>query len=315
MIPLDYWTDISTIQSVLERLDYPTQKSEALLERIIKVSSNEGDIVMDFFSCSGTTVAVAKKLNRKWIGCDCGKLSIYTIQKRILNIGDSRNLYNKDEKYNKEARAFTLYNAGLYDYGEIKKLPWDEYRNFALNLFEVRDEKHKLSGIELDGYRRSNHSIIFNHEKYRKSVLDYGYIDDLHKNLGSKISDKLFIITPAGSVDFLEDYVERGNVRYYILRIPYSIINELHNRDFENIKQPIDEKDVNNTVETVGFDFIQTPEVDCEYKNNKKELVIKIKKFKSRIRSKKPIKYADKETLSMIMRLSVKMCGDKLTFL
>lgn len=301
MPPLDYWTDISTIQSVLERLDYPTQKPEALLERIIKVSSNEGDIVMDFFSGSGTTVAVAEKLNRKWIGCDCGKLSIYTIQKRILNIGSSKKIGKKDEKYDKEPEAFTLYNAGLYDYGEIKKLPWNEYRNFALNLFEVRDEKHKLSGIELDGYRGSNHSIIFNHEKYKKSVLDYGYIDDLHKNLGSKISDKLFIIAPAGSVDFLEDYVERGNVRYYILRIPYSIINELHNRDFENIKQPIDEKDVNNTVEAVGFDFIQTPEVDCEYKNNKKELVIKIKKFKSRIRSKKPIKYADKETLSMIM--------------
>lgn len=284
-----------------EFIGYPTQKSEELLERIIKASSVEGDIVMDFFAGSGTTLVVAEKLNRKWIGCDCGKLSIYTIQKRILNIGDSKNLENKDEKYKKEPKAFTLYSAGLYDYGEIKKLPWNEYRNFVLNLFEARGEFHKLSGIDLDGYRGSDHVIIFNHEKYKKSVLDYGYIDDLHKNLGSKISDKLFIIAPAGSVDFLEDYVERGNVRYYILRIPYSIINELHNRDFENIKQPIDEKDVNNTVEAVGFDFIQTPEVDCEYKNDKKELVIKIKKFKSRIRSKKPIKYADKETLSMIM--------------
>jgi site-specific DNA-methyltransferase (adenine-specific)/adenine-specific DNA-methyltransferase len=300
-LPSDVWY-VATINGMsVERTDYPTQKPEELIEKIVKASSNDGDIVMDFFAGSGTTLAVAEKLNRKWIGCDCGKLSIYTIQKRILNIESSKKIGNKDEKYDKEPEAFTLYNAGLYDYTEIKKLPWDEYRNFALNLFEVRDEKHKLSGIELDGYRGSNHSIIFNHEKYKKSVLDYGYIDDLHKNLGSKISDKLFIIAPAGSVDFLEDYVERGNVRYYILRIPYSIINELHNRDFENIKQPIDEKDVNNTVEAVGFDFIQTPEVDCEYKKNKKELVIKIKKFKSRIRSKKPIKYADKETLSMIM--------------
>ncbi len=300
----DWWVDIPSFGTAMtskERMGYPTQKPEKLIKRIIEASSNKDDIVFDFFAGSGTTLSVAEKLNRKWIGCDCGKLSIYTIQKRILNIGDSKNLENKDEKYKKEPKAFTLYNAGLYDYGEIKKLPWNEYRNFALNLFEVRDESHKLSGIDLDGYRGSNHSIIFNHEKYKKSVLDYGYIDDLHKHLGSKISDKLFIIAPAGSVDFLEDYVERGNVRYYILRIPYSIINELHNRDFENIKQPIDEKDVNNTVEAVGFDFIQTPEVDCEYKNNKKELVIKIKKFKSRIRSKKPIKYADKETLSMIM--------------
>jgi len=106
-------------------------------------------------------------------------------------------------------------------------------------------------------------------------------------NLGAKITNKFFVIAPAGNVDFLEDYVERGNVRYYILRIPYSIINELHNRDFENIKQPVDEKDVNNTVEAVGFDFIQTPDVDCEFKLSKKELTIKIKKFRSKIRSKK----------------------------
>lgn len=284
-----------------ERVGYPTQKPEKLLERIINGSSNEGDIVMDFFAGSGTTLIVAEKLNRKWIGCDCGKLSVYTIQKRILNIGDSKSLEDKDKNYEKESKPFTLYNAGLYDYSEIKKLPWIEYRNFALNLFEIRDDVHKLSGIDLDGYRGSDHVIIFNHEKYKKSVLDYGYINDLHKNLGSKISNKLFIIAPAGSVDFLEDYVEKGNIRYYILRIPYSIINELHNRDFENIKQPIDEKDVNNTVEAVGFDFIQTPEVDCEYNRSKKELIIKIKKFKSRIRSKKPIKYIDKETLSMIM--------------
>ncbi len=300
-LPSDVWY-VATINGMsIERTDYPTQKPEELIEKIVRASSNENDIVMDFFAGSGTTLAVAEKLNRKWIGCDCGKLSIYTIQKRILNIESSKDLMNKDKKYGKDHYPFTLYNAGLYDYNKIKELPWLEYRSFALNLFEVRDEPHKLSGIELDGFRGNDHAIIFNHEKYKKAVLDYGFIDDLHKNLGAKITNKFFIIAPAGNVDFLEDYVERGNARYYILRIPYSIINELHNRDFENIKQPVDEKDVNNTVEAVGFDFIQTPDVECEYKSNKKELVIKIKKFKSRIRSKKPIKYGDKETLSMVM--------------
>lgn len=288
-------------KDLVERVGYPTQKPEALLERIIRASSNEGDVVMDFFAGSGTSLVVAEKLNRNWIGCDCGKLSIYTIQKRILNIDSSKDLSDTDKKYGKDYSPFTVYNAGLYDYNKIKELPWGEYRSFALNLFEVRDEAHKLSGVELDGFRGCDHVIIFNHEKYKKAVLDYGFIDDLHKNLGSKITDKFFIIAPAGSVDFLEDYVELGNIRYYILRIPYSIINELHNRDFENIKQPIDEKDVNNTVEAVGFDFVQVPDIDCDYKDSKKELTIKIKKFKSRIRSKKPVKYADKETLSMVM--------------
>ena len=301
MPPLDYWTDVSTIQSVLERINYPTQKPEALLERIIKASSNEGDIVMDFFAGSGTTLSVAEKLDRKWIGCDCGKLAIYTIQKRILNISVSKNLGKNKDSYEKDYKPFTLYNSGLYDYKKIKELPWEKYRDFALNLFEVRDEKHKVSGIEIDGYRGNDNTIVFNHEKHKSAVLDYGYIDDLHKYISGKISDKFFIIAPAGNVDFLEDYVEKGKIRYYVLRIPYSIINELHNRDFENIKQPVDEKDVNNTVEAVGFDFIQPPEVECQYKIDKKNFTVKMTSFKSKIRSKNPQKYANFETLSMVM--------------
>ncbi len=297
----DVWNISAVFTLAGEHIDYPTQKPEALLERIIKASSNEGDIVMDFFAGSGTTLSAAEKLNRKWIGCDCGKFAIYTIQKRILNLSSSKDLKNRENNYEKDYKPFTLYNAGLYDYKKIKELPWEKYRDFALNLFEVRDEKHKVAGIEIDGYRGNDNAIVFNHEKHKTAVLDYGYIDDLHKYIGSKISDKFFIIAPAGNVDFLEDYVERGKIRYYILRIPYSIINELHSRDFESIKQPVDEKDVNNTVEAVGFDFIQPPEVECLYKSDKKNAIIKITRFKSKIRSKNPQKYANFETLSMMM--------------
>ncbi len=284
-----------------ERTGYPTQKPEELVERIIKASSVEGDIVMDFFAGSGTTLSAAEKLGRDWIGCDCGKLSIYTIQKRMLNISNSEDLENKGRKYGKKFSTFTLYNAGLYDYPSIKELPWEEYRTFALNLFEVRDDSHKLGGIGIDGFRGADHCMVFNHEKHKDVVLDYGYINDLHKNIGAKISNQFFIIAPAGSVDFMEDYIEKGSVRYYILRIPYSIINELHKKDFSSLKQPIDENDVNNTVEAVGFDFIQTPDTECEYASKKDVLIVKIKAFKSRIRSKKPVKYANRETLSMVM--------------
>lgn len=302
MLARSFWVDVPILRhNSSDNVNYPTQKPEKLLGRIIDGVTTENDIVLDFFAGSGTTLAVAEKLGRKWIGCDCGKLAVYTIQKRILNIGSSKDLTKKENIYGKEYKPFTLYNAGLYDYKKIKELSWEKYRDFALNLFEVRDEKHKVFGIEIDGYRGNDNTIVFNHEKHKSAVLDYGYIDDLHKYIGGKISDKFFIIAPAGSVDFLEDYVERGNIRYYILRIPYSIINELHNRDFENIKQPVDEKDVNNTVEAVGFDFIQPPEVECQYKIDKKNLTVKMTSFKSKIRSKNPQKYANFETLSMVM--------------
>jgi len=80
----DVWTDIAPINpQAKERLDYPTQKPEALLERIIKTSSNEGDIVLDPFCGCGTTVAVAEKLKRKWIGMDITYPAIALIRGRL----------------------------------------------------------------------------------------------------------------------------------------------------------------------------------------------------------------------------------------
>jgi DNA modification methylase len=82
----DYWIDIETLNwEEKERLGYPTQKPEALLERIIKSSSNEGDVVLDAYCGCGTTVAVAQRLNRKWIGVDITYQSVGLILKRLQN--------------------------------------------------------------------------------------------------------------------------------------------------------------------------------------------------------------------------------------
>ncbi|MDX9712490.1 MAG: site-specific DNA-methyltransferase [Ignavibacteriaceae bacterium] len=81
------WTDIfPTNSQAAERIDYPTQKPEDLIKRIILSSSNKDDIIIDTFVGSGTTLAVAEKLGRRWIGIDSGKLAIYTVQKRLLNL-------------------------------------------------------------------------------------------------------------------------------------------------------------------------------------------------------------------------------------
>lgn len=92
-----------------ERLDYPTQKPEALLERIVKTSSNEGDLIADFFCGSGTTAAVAEKLGRKWITTDLGRFSIHTARKRL--IGVQRELQTNG----KDFRAFEILNLGKYE--------------------------------------------------------------------------------------------------------------------------------------------------------------------------------------------------------
>ncbi|MDQ3150328.1 MAG: site-specific DNA-methyltransferase, partial [Actinomycetota bacterium] len=83
----DVWTDIGSMNSAAkERLGYDTQKPEALLERIIKSSSDEGSIVLDCFVGSGTTAAVAEKLQRRWVAIDIGRFAIHTTRKRLLDI-------------------------------------------------------------------------------------------------------------------------------------------------------------------------------------------------------------------------------------
>ena len=106
----DVWDDINPVNSqAIEKQNYPTQKPESLLERIINVSSNEGDLVADFFCGSGTTLSVAEKLGRKWIGSDLGKFAIHTSRKRL--IGVQRQLKTEGKDY----RAFEILNLGKYE--------------------------------------------------------------------------------------------------------------------------------------------------------------------------------------------------------
>jgi DNA modification methylase len=92
-----------------ERVDYPTQKPEALLDKIIRASSNEGDLVADFFSGSGTTAVVAEKLGRKWIASDLGKFSVHTTRKRMIGVQRER------KKQGQDYRAFEILNLGKYE--------------------------------------------------------------------------------------------------------------------------------------------------------------------------------------------------------
>lgn len=98
------WEDIPPVNPVAkERVGYATQKPEALLERIIKASSNEGDLVCDFFGGSGTTAAVAERLGRRWITCDIGKPAALVMRKRFIDQDVKPFLYQSIGDYQKEA--------------------------------------------------------------------------------------------------------------------------------------------------------------------------------------------------------------------
>lgn len=105
------WTDISgnSVKQSSEDSAYPTQKPESLIERIIAATTNEGDLVADFFCGSGTTASVAEKLQRKWIAADLGKFAIHTTRKRL--IGVQRKLKNEGNNF----RAFEILNLGKYE--------------------------------------------------------------------------------------------------------------------------------------------------------------------------------------------------------
>jgi adenine-specific DNA-methyltransferase len=110
-VPLqDIWADITPIHNLgAERSGYPTQKPEPLLDRIIRASSNENDIVADFFCGSGTTAAVAEKLGRKWIVSDLGKFAIHTTRKRLIGVQRQRKADGQT------FRAFEILNLGKYE--------------------------------------------------------------------------------------------------------------------------------------------------------------------------------------------------------
>jgi DNA modification methylase len=131
----DVW-DIPALRGNLpERLDFPTQKPEALLERIIKASSNEGDLVADFFCGSGTTLAVAEKLGRRWIGVDLGRYAIHTTRKRLIQV--QRELHAKGQPY----RSFDVYNLGRYErqWWQLDRLKGadEEHRRIVLRFYKA----------------------------------------------------------------------------------------------------------------------------------------------------------------------------------
>ena len=135
----DIWTDINKIHNQSqEQLHYPTQKPEALLERIVKSSTNENDLVLDCVCGSGTTAAVAEKLKRRWIACDLGRFAIHTTRKRLLQIPSLRPFIVQNlGKYERQLWQTEQFKAQGED-PEAKAAQQRDYTAFILDLYRAK---------------------------------------------------------------------------------------------------------------------------------------------------------------------------------
>jgi hypothetical protein len=125
----DWWADINSLQTWSpERIGYPTQKPEALIERIIKASTQEGDVVADFFCGGGTTPAVAQRLGRRWIACDQSRVAVAVTADRLIRGAQQLQM-------DLAVPDFTVEYWGVYEARRLSQMPEGEFRPFILRCF------------------------------------------------------------------------------------------------------------------------------------------------------------------------------------
>ncbi|MCI0637721.1 MAG: hypothetical protein L0Y72_08875 [Gemmataceae bacterium] len=162
------WDDIEALSpSANERLGYPTQKPEALLERIIQASSNENDLVLDCFCGSGTTAAVAERLGRRWIACDLGRFAIHTTRKRLLNVAN--------------VRPFIVQNLGKYERQLWQAGEFDVGQPFQADEGEVSRTDAANVGLERPTYAKQRAYVEFILKLYHATpVSGYTWLHGIH---------------------------------------------------------------------------------------------------------------------------------------
>ena len=313
-LPRDWFVLPILNQASNERMDYPTQKPEALLERIILASSNPGDLVMDIFGGSGTTAAVAEKLGRRWIVCDFGKHAIYTMQKRMLRIGESKALgsaedgIKKNQKYGKLPKPFCVVSTGAYDFSRIMKLREnkDAYIDFVLGLFQSsRDEKDLSGKYRLTNIFGENNGDpvevypVWNDEYLKNIRIDEKYLKGIILQSRDKLKGNYYIITPETCTVVGDTTMKNsaGNdVHFKMLKFPYKILEDV-SRNFQIQQQPSSQENVNNLINSTGFYFNDDVEIEVE----RIKQGLKITQFETKILDKQGERLKGLDGLAMLL--------------
>ncbi len=250
-----------------EYLGFATQKKEDLLKIFIKASSNPDDLVADFFCGSGTTLVVAEKLGRRWIGCDLSRYAIHITRKRLLDIENSKDLMDEEgkKKYGKKARPFEILNLGKYE-RQLWQVKTFTNKDEKQALFEYLAFILKLYGAEpISGFTHI-------HGKKGNALVYVGAVDSP--------------VTIQEVIDAIKDCKSQGQKELHILGWEWEMglndaIQEIAKKENTKLKLRIIPKEVldEEAVRKGDIQFFELAHFKVDIKTNNKKVEVELKDF------------------------------------
>jgi len=163
-------------------------------------------------------------------------------------------------------KPFDICSAGLYDNELLEDLDFPDYESFCLELFGCQPGLSRVAGVPFSGTRKGDPVHFF---PWKETELGMGleYIQSLHERVKKKLTGTMYVVAPDSRCDpgLFVSLVKFQRLTVFILRVPYSVIEALHDREFRLIDQPAKLSDVNDALDAYGFDFVQPPEVEAKF--------------------------------------------------
>lgn len=282
----DSWNDISEVNSMAkENVGYATQKPEALLERIIKSSSNEGNLVCDFFGGSGTTAAVAEKLGRRWITCDIGKPASLVMRKRFIDQDVNPFLYQSIGDYQKEAFHN---NKKLRRVGDLSQVVLGLFGALPFSPEQVSDRNF--------GYVKGTRNLVMVDSPNRLTTAA-----TVRRAVEAKASllggdwDKVIVLGWNFAFDISQAIEKYKNSNVEVLVIPPDLLDKLSKKGFKKLI-------ADKTVRFSSLQYLMVNPVEVTMNGNgEDELDISLNNYVLLSPDNIPLDDKDKEKLQQVM--------------
>lgn len=283
--PKDWWLIPFINSQAKERIDYATQKPEALLERIIKASSNEGDLVCDFFGGSGTTAAVAERLGRRWITCDIGKPASLVMRKRFIDQEVNPFLYQSIGDYQKEAFQN---NKKLRRVGDLSQVVLGLFGALPFSTEQVNDRNF--------GYVKGTRTLVMVDSPNRLTTAA-----TVRRAVEAKASllggdwDKVIVLGWNFAFDISQAIEKYKNSNVEVLVIPPDLLDKLSKKGFKKLI-------ADKTVRFSSLQYLVVNPVEVSMKGDgEDELSISLNNYVLLSPDNIPLDDKDKERLQQVM--------------